>query len=87
MAKEADAPITIRGYKFIYSPFYSTELKPIDQFWAVVKKKVKYSKFEDKEDLITRITEARNSVPLNHCHAFVQHSVSVFEKCLNEEHI
>lgn len=51
------------------------------------KNKVKRSKFEDKEDLATRITEACNSVPPNHFHVLVQHSVNVFEKCLNEEHI
>jgi hypothetical protein len=54
---------------------------------TVVKNKAKRNKFEDKEDLATQITEACNSVPPNHLHAFVQHSVNLFEKCLNEEHI
>ena len=86
-AKEIDELITKRGYKSIYLPPYSPELTPIEQFWAIVKNKVKRSRFEDKEDLFTRITEACNSVPPNHLHAFVQHSVNVFEKCLNGEPI
>jgi transposase len=86
-AKEIDELITKRGYKSIYLPPYSPELNPIEQFWAIVKNKVKRSRFEDKEDLFTRFTEACNSVPPNHLHAFVQHSVNVFEKCLNGEPI
>lgn len=86
-AKEIDELITKRGCKSIYLPPYSPELNPIEQLWAIVKNKVKRSRFEDKEDLFTRITEACNSIPPNHLHAFVQHSVNVFEKCLNGEPI
>jgi hypothetical protein len=86
-AKEIDELITRRGYKLIYLPPYSLEFNPIEKFWAIVKNKIKRSKFEDKEDLATRITEASNSDPPNHLHAFVQPSVNVFEKCLNERHI
>lgn len=86
-AKEIDKLITKRGYKSIYLPLYSPELNPIEQLWAIVKNKVKRSRFEDKADLFTRITEACNSIPPNHLHAFAQQSVNVFEKCLNEEPI
>ncbi|PHZ08963.1 uncharacterized protein RHIMIDRAFT_267294 [Rhizopus microsporus ATCC 52813] len=54
----------------------SPELNPIEQFWAIVKNKVKRSSFEVTEDLATRITEAYNSVPLKHLQAFVQNSVN-----------
>ncbi|KAI8874653.1 hypothetical protein K501DRAFT_204105, partial [Backusella circina FSU 941] len=84
---EIDELITKRRYKSIYLPTYSPELNPIEQFCAIVKNKVKRSRFENKEDLVTRITEACNSVPSNHLHAFAQHSMNVFEKCLNEEPI
>ncbi|CEG75787.1 Putative Piso0_000048 protein [Rhizopus microsporus] len=30
-----------RGYRFVYLPPYSPELNPIEQFWSVVKSKVK----------------------------------------------
>lgn len=52
-AKEIDELITRRGCKPIYLPPYSPELNPIKQFWAIVKNKVKRSKFDDKEDLAT----------------------------------
>jgi transposase len=57
-AKKIDELITRRGYMPIYLPPYSPALNPIEQLWAIVKNKIKRSKFEDKEDLVTRITEA-----------------------------
>lgn len=63
-----------RGYRCVYLP-YSPELNPIEQFWSVVKNKVRRSEFADKEDLRTRITEACDSVPIKHLQVFVQHSV------------
>lgn len=77
-----DAMITKRGYKCVYLSPYSLELNPTEQFWSIVKNKVKRSQFQDKEDLSTRIAEACNTVPREHLEAFVQHSVNVFEKCL-----
>lgn len=77
-----DNMITERGYKCVYLPPYSPELNPIEQFWSIVKNKVKRSQFQDKEDLATRIAEACNAVPSEHLRAFAQHSVNVFEKCL-----
>ncbi|KAG1055914.1 hypothetical protein G6F43_002152 [Rhizopus delemar] len=52
-AKEIDELTTRRGYKPIYLPSYSPGLNPIEQFWAIIKNKVKRSKFEDKENLAT----------------------------------
>ncbi|KAG0758276.1 hypothetical protein G6F57_008732 [Rhizopus arrhizus] len=43
-------------------PSYSPELNPIEQFWSVVKNKVKRGVFSDNEDLKTRIAEACNNV-------------------------
>ncbi|KAG1150146.1 hypothetical protein G6F37_011268 [Rhizopus arrhizus] len=76
---EIDTMVTERGYKCIYLPPYSPELNPIEQFWSIVKNKVKRSQFQTKEDLLTRITEACNNVPPEHLRAFVQHSVNIFE--------
>jgi transposase len=36
--------INSRGYRFVYLPPYSPELNPIEQFWSVVKSKVKRNK-------------------------------------------
>ncbi|KAL1928795.1 hypothetical protein VTP01DRAFT_2581 [Rhizomucor pusillus] len=49
--------ITSRGYQYTYLPSYSPELNPIEQFWSVVKSKVKRSRFLEKETLTTRIYE------------------------------
>lgn len=74
--------ITERGYSSIYLPPYSPELNPIEDFWTIVKNKVKRSSFKDAEDLATRIAEAYNNVPHEHLNAFAQHSVNCFDICL-----
>lgn len=86
-AKEIEAMIIGRGYRCIYLPPHSPELNPIEQFWSIVKNKVKRSQFQDTEGLATRISEACNAVPPERLRAFVQHSVNVFGKCLNGEPI
>lgn len=73
-----------RGYKCVYLPPYSPELNPIEQFWAIVKGKVRRSQFGNTEDLKTRISEACDKVPRKHLYNFAQHSVNVFEDCLKE---
>ncbi|KAG1328514.1 hypothetical protein G6F62_008114 [Rhizopus arrhizus] len=84
-ADEISEMITERGYRCAYLPPYSPELNPIENFWSIVKNKVKRSTFDDTSDLITRTTEACNSVPPNHLRAFVQHSADTFEECkINE---
>jgi hypothetical protein len=72
--------IESRGYKCVYLTPYS----PIEQFWVVVKGKVKCSQFGNTEDLKTRIAEACDKVPRKHLFNFAQHFVNVFEDCLNE---
>ena len=54
-----------RGYLYVYLPPYSPELNPIEQFWSVVKSKVKRNKFFEKETLMARISEASNSLKLS----------------------
>ncbi|KAG0738395.1 hypothetical protein G6F57_010293 [Rhizopus arrhizus] len=49
--------IKSRGYRYVYLTPYSSELNPIEQFWSVVKSKVKRNKFLEKESLKTRISE------------------------------
>ncbi|KAG1054450.1 hypothetical protein G6F43_003544 [Rhizopus delemar] len=57
--------VKYRGYRCAYSPSYSPELNPIEQLWSVVKSKVKHNKFLEKETLMTRISEASNSLKLS----------------------
>jgi hypothetical protein len=84
-ADQIDEMITARGYRSIYLPPYSPELNPIENFWSIVKNKVKRSSFEDAEDLATRIAEACNNVPPKHLQAFAQQSVNCFDICLRGE--
>jgi transposase len=74
--------VTERGYECIYLPPYSPELNPIEQFWSIVKNKVKHSQFQTKEDLSTRIAGACNNVPPEHLRALAQHLVNIFEDYL-----
>ncbi|KAG0776658.1 hypothetical protein G6F22_012420 [Rhizopus arrhizus] len=67
-----------RGYRYAYLPPYSPELNPIEQFWSVVKSKVKRNKFLEKESLMTRIGEACDSLYLSDFKSFVFHSAKCF---------
>ncbi|KAG1285866.1 hypothetical protein G6F62_011781 [Rhizopus arrhizus] len=77
--------INSRGYRYVYLPPYSPELNPIEQFWSLVKSKVKRNKFLEKESLMTRIGEACDSLYLSDFKGFVSHSAKCFNKCLNKE--
>ncbi|KAG1179506.1 hypothetical protein G6F70_007714 [Rhizopus microsporus] len=51
-----------RGYRYVYLPPYSPELNPIEQFWSVVKSKLKTEKLLLTETLTSRISDACNGV-------------------------
>ncbi|KAG2209301.1 hypothetical protein INT46_003970 [Mucor plumbeus] len=74
-----------RGYIPVYLPPYSPELNPIENFWSVVKSKVKRHSLKNTETLTSRIVESCEEVPLHHLQNFIQHSVKQFDKCLNKE--
>ena len=44
-----------RGYRYVYLPPSSPEMNPTEQFWSVVKSKVKRNKLLEKELLMTRV--------------------------------
>ena len=72
-----------RGYKCVFLPPYSPELNPIEQFWALVKRKVRHEKLQDTETLQDRIVDAANEVPIEHLRNIIQHSKNQFDNCLN----
>lgn len=74
----------IKDYKCVYLPPYSPELNPIEQFWAIVKHKVKRNQLMESETLAQRITEACNDVPLSHLVNLTQHSKNHSQNCLNK---
>ncbi|CEJ05593.1 hypothetical protein RMCBS344292_19531 [Rhizopus microsporus] len=74
-----------RGYRCVYLPPYSPELNPIEQFWSVVKSKVKRNKFLEKETLMARITEASNGLKLSDFKRIVRYSHKCLDKCRNRQ--
>ncbi|KAG1001503.1 hypothetical protein G6F57_014867 [Rhizopus arrhizus] len=76
-----------RGHRCVYLPPYSPELNPIEQFWSVVKSKVKRNKLLETEILMTRISEAPNSLRLRDFKGFVWHSHKCLDKCRNREQL
>ncbi|KAL1926038.1 hypothetical protein VTP01DRAFT_7131 [Rhizomucor pusillus] len=79
--------IESRGYRCAYLSSYSPELNPIEQFWSVVKSKVKRNSFLESETLMTRISEASNSLKLSDFKGFVSHSYRCLDNCRNGEQL
>jgi hypothetical protein len=52
----------------LFLPSYSPELDPIEQFRSVLKSKVKHNRFLEQETLMTRITEAADSLKVSELH-------------------
>ncbi|PHZ16639.1 uncharacterized protein RHIMIDRAFT_266530 [Rhizopus microsporus ATCC 52813] len=59
----------------------------IKQFWSVVKSKVKRNKFLEKESLMTRTSEACDSLYLSDFKGFISHPAKCFGKYLNKERL
>ncbi|KAG1164935.1 hypothetical protein G6F36_013613 [Rhizopus arrhizus] len=74
-----DPVIEKRGRTPVYLPPYSPELNPIEQFWAIIKGKVKRTKLSDLETLTSRIIEVSEAVPIVHLQNITQHSINQFE--------
>ncbi len=79
-----DPVIVSRGYKPLYLPHYLLELNPREQFWAILKGKVKRSKLNDVDTLTSRIIEVSEEVSVEHLQNIIQHSVNQFSNCLNK---
>lgn len=71
--------IESRGYGCVYLSPYSPELNPIEQFWSVVKSKLKREKLLETQTHNTRITEACQSVLFSDLEGFCRYSSSKFE--------
>lgn len=72
-----------RDYKYVYLPPYLPELNPIEQFWALVKGKVKRHKLEGAETLQDRVIDAANGVSIQYLQNIIQHSKNHFVNYLN----
>jgi transposase len=67
----------------VYLPPYSPEFNPIEQFWALIKRKVRRQKLQDTETLEDKIVDAANEVPIQHLKNIIQHSKNQSDNCLN----
>ncbi|KAG1470009.1 hypothetical protein G6F56_002928 [Rhizopus delemar] len=86
-SKDVNHLIISRGYRSLHPSPYPTEPNPVEQFWSVVKNKVKGGVFSDDENLKTRIAAACNNFPIHHLRAFIQHSCNQFDNFTNKKHI
>lgn len=75
----------VRRLRCAYLPSHSPELNPLEQFWSVVKSKFKRNRFLEKETLMTRISEATDSLKLKDHKGFVSHSYKCLGKCRREQ--
>jgi transposase len=57
----------------MYLPSYSPELNPIEQFWAIVKGKMKRHRLTTEENLSSKIAEACNVVLVSDLFGFASH--------------
>ena len=65
-----------RGYRVMYLPPYSPELNAIENFWALVKSKMKRENLMTEKTLSRRIADAYNNVRVSELCAFCSHSTA-----------
>jgi transposase len=75
--------IESRGYRVMYLPPCSLELNPIEQFWAIVKGRLKCHKLLTEEKMYERIAEACNAIPVENLNNFASHSKRQIINCYN----
>jgi transposase len=70
-----------RGYNIMYLPSYSPELNPIENFWSLVKGKMKRVFFAVGETMTSRIRAACEDTHPSELYAFADHSKRQIIKC------
>ncbi|KAL0075649.1 hypothetical protein J3Q64DRAFT_1646729, partial [Phycomyces blakesleeanus] len=60
------------------------ELNPIEQFWAILKGKLKRHKLLTEEKMSDRIAEACNGIPAEILYIFASHSKRQIIQCYNK---
>ncbi|OAD67289.1 hypothetical protein PHYBLDRAFT_63713 [Phycomyces blakesleeanus NRRL 1555(-)] len=75
---EMDKNPLMKGF-FLLLWIILPEFNPIEQFWSVVKNKVKRGVFSNNEDLKTGIAAACSNVSICHLKIFIQHSCNQFD--------
>lgn len=75
--------IECTGYRVMYLLPYSPELNPIEQFWAIVKGKMKHGRLMTEENLSSTVTDACNDVLNSDLYGFCSHSKRQIVNCFN----
>lgn len=75
-----------RGYRVMYLPLYSPELNAIENFWAIVKRKMKRENLMTEETLSQRIADACNNVRVSDLCGFCGHSKRHITYCRDKIH-
>lgn len=77
--------IESRGYKCLYLPPYSPFLNPIEEFWSKVKAGIRRNALKADDKLADQICDSVNKVTRSDCQAWIEHAISFFPRCKNEE--
>ncbi|KAK4517023.1 uncharacterized protein ATC70_000351 [Mucor velutinosus] len=85
--KDIQLYIEGRGYRCVYLPPYSPELNPIEQFWSIVKSKLKRVALLEEETLSTRISDSCNKVMISDLQGFCRYSAARWADCLERKSI
>lgn len=72
-----------RGHKLRYIPAHSPFLNPIEEFWSKLKYGVKRRPFKTGDSLTPRIMESCMEVTPEDCMAWIRHSASFFDDCID----
>ncbi|EIE79873.1 hypothetical protein G6F46_011946 [Rhizopus delemar] len=70
-----------RGYNYMYLPAYSPELNLIENFWSLIKGKMKRVFFAVGETMTSRIRAACEDTHPSELYAFADHSKRQISKC------
>ncbi len=78
--------IEASGYRVMYLPPYSPELNAIENFWALVKRKMKRENLMTEETISQRIADACNNVRVSDLRGFCSHSKRHISYCRDKIH-
>ena len=75
------------GYNIVFLPPYSPFLNPIEEFWSKLKLVYRRDKLDDgsKDGVVHRVNEAVSKITVEDLVAWINHSLTFFQRCVDEE--
>ena len=74
-------------HQLLYLPGYSPFLNPVEECFSKLKTLVKRKPGITQNELLDHIRDAANRITVENCRAWVEHSYSYFEDCLQSKPI